>query len=190
MFFWCQNSFQKTNEIISVFLPWIFCTFLGASWKLFQLLGDLVSNIMNKEAYRKPKKASRKPQGRYIHKISGQKSRNNFVGFLEGVLTSKGHFEINWPLKSCIKCLLPINNFVLNFVLNFFGGKNNSHFNPECNQFLETDVNTERGFIDFFPLSICTYLIFFKSLFDEIDFLTWFVYFKFDFYCLQKSSSK
>ena len=33
-----------------------------ASWGL---LGDLVSNIINKEAYRKPKKASRKPPGSY-----------------------------------------------------------------------------------------------------------------------------
>jgi hypothetical protein len=30
-----------------------------------------------------------------VQKISGQKSRNNFVGFLEEVLTPKGHFEIN-----------------------------------------------------------------------------------------------
>ena len=42
-----------------------FCSFLGASWKLFGLPGDLVCNIINKEAYRKPKKASRKPPGRY-----------------------------------------------------------------------------------------------------------------------------
>ena len=48
------------------FCPEIFCTFLGASWKLFQLPGDIVSNIMIKEAYRKPQKASRKPPGRYI----------------------------------------------------------------------------------------------------------------------------
>ena len=31
---------------------------------------------------------------RKVHKILGQKSRNNFVGFLEEVLTPKGHFEI------------------------------------------------------------------------------------------------
>ena len=42
-----------------------FCSFLGASWKLFGLPGDIVSNIINKEAYRKPPKASRKPQGSY-----------------------------------------------------------------------------------------------------------------------------
>ena len=47
------------------FCPGIFDSFLGASWKLFGLLGDLVSNIINKEAYRKPQKASRKPPGSY-----------------------------------------------------------------------------------------------------------------------------
>ena len=40
------------------FCPEIFFSFFGAS------LG-LNSNIMNKEAYRKPKKASRKPPGSY-----------------------------------------------------------------------------------------------------------------------------
>ena len=35
---------------------------------------------------------------RKVQKISGQKYRNNSVGFLEEVLTPKGHLEINWPL--------------------------------------------------------------------------------------------
>ena len=43
------------------FCPEIFFTFLGASWKLFGLPGDLWSNIINKEAYRKPKKLSGSP---------------------------------------------------------------------------------------------------------------------------------
>ena len=47
------------------FCPNFFCSFLGASWKLFELPGDLVCNIINKEAYRKSQKASRKPTGRY-----------------------------------------------------------------------------------------------------------------------------
>ena len=39
------------------------------------------------------------------------------------------------------------------------------------------------------PLFICTWFL--KSLVHKIDFWTWFfVYFKLDFYCLQKSSSK
>ena len=48
--------------------------FFIASWKLFGLPGDLVSNIINKEGYWKPKK---------LQKISGQKSRNIFVGILD-----------------------------------------------------------------------------------------------------------
>ena len=47
------------------FCPEFFCSFLGASWKLFGLPGYLVFNIINKEAYRKPQKASMKPPGRY-----------------------------------------------------------------------------------------------------------------------------
>ena len=72
------------------FCPEFFCSFLGASWKLFGLPGDLVFNIKNKEAYRKPEKASRK-----VQKISGQKSRNNLVGIFVQTILPKGHFEIN-----------------------------------------------------------------------------------------------
>ena len=50
-----------------------FCSFLGASLKLFGLPGDLVCNIINKETYRKPLKASRKPPGRY-KKFQGRNS--------------------------------------------------------------------------------------------------------------------
>ena len=55
------------------FCPEIFCSFLVASCKLFGLPLDLISNIMNKEAYRKPQEAK---------KILGQKSRNNLVAIL------------------------------------------------------------------------------------------------------------
>ena len=51
------------TKILSRFPPWNFLQppggfleALGASWKLFGLPGDLVSNIINKEAYRNPKK--------------------------------------------------------------------------------------------------------------------------------------
>ena len=44
------------------FCPEFFCRFLGASWKLFGLSGDIVSNIIHKEAYRKPPKAFRRPK--------------------------------------------------------------------------------------------------------------------------------
>ena len=47
------------------FCPEYFCSFLGASLKLFGLPLNLVFNIINTEAYRKPQKASRKPPGRY-----------------------------------------------------------------------------------------------------------------------------
>ena len=36
--------------------------FFVASWKIFGLSGDLVSNIINKEAYRKPKNLPGSPQ--------------------------------------------------------------------------------------------------------------------------------
>ena len=43
------------------FCPEIFCTFLGASWKVFWLLGDLLNNIIIQEAYRKPQKLPKSP---------------------------------------------------------------------------------------------------------------------------------
>jgi hypothetical protein len=59
------------TKLFPDFCPEFFCSFLVASWKLFELPGDLVSNILNKKAYRKPQKASRKPSGRY-KKIQGR----------------------------------------------------------------------------------------------------------------------
>ena len=50
------------TKIFLEFCPEIFCSFLGASWKLFGLPGDLVSNIINKEGYWKPKKLPGSPQ--------------------------------------------------------------------------------------------------------------------------------
>ena len=44
------------------FCPEIFCSFLRASWKLFGLPWDLISNIINNEAYKKPKKLPESPQ--------------------------------------------------------------------------------------------------------------------------------
>jgi hypothetical protein len=63
--FGVKTSSKKPTKLFLDFCPDFFCSFLGASWKLFELPGDLVSNIINKEAYRKPQKASRKPPGRY-----------------------------------------------------------------------------------------------------------------------------
>ena len=59
-------SSKIPTKLFLDFCPEIFCSFLGASWKLFGLPGDLVSNIINKEAYR-----------------AGQKCRNNFVSILD-----------------------------------------------------------------------------------------------------------
>ena len=95
MYFWKISFIQNNNENISKYLevrPEIVCSFLGASWKLFGLPGDLVSNIINKEGYWKPKKRPESPQE--ATKISGQKSRNIFVGILD-----ETDFEINWPLQ-------------------------------------------------------------------------------------------
>ena len=55
-------SSKIPTKIFLEFCPEIFCSFLGASWKLFGLPGDLVSNIINKEAYRKPQKLPGSPQ--------------------------------------------------------------------------------------------------------------------------------
>ena len=55
----------SSNIPMNIFLNFcheIFCSFLGASWKLFGLPGDLVSNIINKEGYWKPKKLPGSPQ--------------------------------------------------------------------------------------------------------------------------------
>ena len=67
MTFWCHRLDQNSNEnIVRISALKCFIASLG-------LPGDLVSNIINKEAYEKPQKASRKPQ-----KISGQKSLQYF----------------------------------------------------------------------------------------------------------------
>ena len=58
-------SSKIPTKLFLDFCPEIFCTFLEASWKLFGLPGDLVSNIINKEAYRKPQKLPGSPPGRY-----------------------------------------------------------------------------------------------------------------------------
>ena len=51
-----------STKLFLDFCPEIFYTFLGASWKLFGLPWDLISNIINEEAYRKPKKLPGSPQ--------------------------------------------------------------------------------------------------------------------------------
>ena len=57
-----SDSSKIPKKIFLEFCPEIFCSFLEASWKLFGLPGDLVSNIINKEDYWKPKKLPGSPQ--------------------------------------------------------------------------------------------------------------------------------
>ena len=74
-------STKIATKILKDFCPEIFCSFLGASWKLLWLPGDLVSNIINKEAYGKLRKASSKLQRSYKN-FQGRSTYNIFVGFL------------------------------------------------------------------------------------------------------------
>ena len=63
-----------------------FVAFWGLPGSFLGLPGDLVSNIINKEVYRKPKKLPGSPQE--ATKNSGQKSRNNFVDTLDETVIS------------------------------------------------------------------------------------------------------
>jgi hypothetical protein len=55
-------SSKIPTKLFPDFCPEFFCSFLGASWKRFELPGDLLSNVINKKAYRKPQKLSGSPQ--------------------------------------------------------------------------------------------------------------------------------
>ena len=67
-------SSKIPTKLFLDFCPDFFCSFLGTSWKLFGLPGDLVCNIINKEAYRKPQKLLGSPQeGRKIFRAEIQK---------------------------------------------------------------------------------------------------------------------
>ena len=74
-------SSKIPTKLFLDFCPEFFCSFLGASMKLFALPGDLVCNNINKEVYKSPKKLPGSPQEGT--KISVQKSRNIFVGIFE-----------------------------------------------------------------------------------------------------------
>ena len=54
-------SSKIPTKLVLDFCPEFFFSFLGASWKLFGIPGVLVNNIVNKEAYRKPKKLPGSP---------------------------------------------------------------------------------------------------------------------------------
>ena len=55
-------SSKIPTKTLLEFCPEIFCSFLGASWKLFGLSGNLVNNIKNKGGHWKPKKLPGSPQ--------------------------------------------------------------------------------------------------------------------------------
>jgi hypothetical protein len=82
MSFLCHRLDQNSKENIVRISA---LKFFVASWELpGSLLGisrDLVSNIINKEAYRKLQKASYKPQGSYKN-FQGRNPYNIFIGFL------------------------------------------------------------------------------------------------------------
>ena len=82
MSFGCHRFDQYSNKNI-------FITSWGLPKSFLGLSGDLVSNIINKEAYSKLKKASRRPKG--------QKALQYFR--LVETMTPKRNFEINWPLS-------------------------------------------------------------------------------------------
>ena len=88
---------KSPTKLFLNFCPEIFWTFVGASWKLFEASCRLPYSWYYLLSPQEAEKASREAP-RKVQKISGQKYRNNSVGFLEEVLTPKGHFEINWPL--------------------------------------------------------------------------------------------
>ena len=88
MSFWYHCFDQNSNKRISAL------KFFEASWGLpgsfLGLPRDFVSNIINKEA-------NRKPQGSYKN-FQGRNPYNIFVGFLVENMTPKGLFKINWPI--------------------------------------------------------------------------------------------
>jgi hypothetical protein len=95
MSFGCHRFDHNSNKnIVGISALKFFVAFWGLPGSFFGLPGDLVSNIINKEAYRKPQKASWKPQGTYKN-FQGRNPCNTFIAFLVETLTPKRHFEIN-----------------------------------------------------------------------------------------------
>ena len=84
-----MSSFRKKSNENIVRISAL--KFYVASWGLpgsfLGLPGDLVSEIINKEAYRKP-------QGSYKY-FQGRNPYNIFVAILVETMTPKRHFEIN-----------------------------------------------------------------------------------------------
>ena len=95
MSFWCHRFDQNSNEnIVRISALNFFVAASGFTGSFWGLSGDLVSNIINKEAYRRPQKASRKPHGSF-RKCQGRNPYNILVAILVKAMTPKGHFETN-----------------------------------------------------------------------------------------------
>ena len=63
MSFWCHRFDQNSNEnIVRISALKFFVASWGLPGSFLGLPGDLVSNIINKEAYRSPKKLSGSPK--------------------------------------------------------------------------------------------------------------------------------
>ena len=88
MSFCCHHFDQNINErIVKISALKFFVTSWGLPGSFLGLPGDLVSNIIDKEAYRKPK-------GSYEN-LLGKNPYNIFVAILVEMMTLKRHFEIN-----------------------------------------------------------------------------------------------
>ena len=97
--FGVKTSSKIPTKLFLDICPEIWCTFLWASWKLFEASCRLPYSwyyllLKSPGSWKSFQEAPKK-----VQKISGQKYRNSFVGFLEEFLIPIEHFEINWPLK-------------------------------------------------------------------------------------------
>ena len=93
MSFWCHRFDQNNNEnIVLDFCPEIFCSCLGASWKLFGASCRLPYKSYYLPTPQEAQKSYKKFQG-----------RNIFVTILVETMTPKRHFEIKWPLTCLSK---------------------------------------------------------------------------------------
>ena len=91
MSFWCHRFDQNINQnIVRVSALKFFVASWGLSGSFLGLPGDLVSNIINKEAYKKPQKLP----GSYKN-FQGRNPNNIYIAILVETMTPKRHFEIN-----------------------------------------------------------------------------------------------
>ena len=86
-----QNSNENIARISALKVIVASC---GLPGRLLGLPENFVSDIINKEAYRKSQKASRKPQGSY-KSSQGRNPCNIFVAILVQMMTPKRHCKIN-----------------------------------------------------------------------------------------------